>query len=45
MFAAFSVSAVSMLLLDCGRDTNMDMVRETIAEGYEKREYVCVERS
>jgi hypothetical protein len=44
MFAAFSVSAVSMLLrllLDCGRDANMDMVRETIAERIRKAR-VCM---
>lgn len=42
MFAAFSVSAVSrLLLLDCGRDANMDMVRDTIAERIRKAR-VCM---
>jgi hypothetical protein len=44
MFAAFSVSAVSAvsrLLLDCGRDANMDMVRETIA-GRIRKASVCM---
>jgi hypothetical protein len=41
MFAAFSVSAVSRLLLDCGRDANMDKVRETIVERIRKAR-VCM---
>jgi hypothetical protein len=41
IFAAFSVSAVSRLLLDCGRDANMDMVRETIVERIRKAR-VCM---